>query len=74
MSEKCGILGDESEADGRNCNQGSRDGNNKERFNQDKDESTSDSCDGKKHEEKLTDINSKVIVSQELECDGGKRC
>jgi len=48
MSEKCGIQGDENEADGRNTNQEKRDRNSKERFKRDEDESTSDSSDVKK--------------------------
>ena len=84
MSAKYGVQGHESEVDGRNSNQGnkdtSNDRNSEERFNLDKDESTRDNNGDKNDEEKFRQINSKVIVSQELECDGGgkkkkkKRC
>jgi len=77
MSENYGIQGDESEVDGRNCNQGNKDisnnRNSEERFNQDEDESTSDNSDDKNDEEKFSQINNKVTVSQELECDGEKK-
>jgi len=76
-SEKYGIQGDENELDGRNANQGNKDSSNnrnsEERFNQDEDESTSDNSDDKNDEEKFSHINKKVIVSQELECDGEKK-
>ena len=76
MSEKYGVQGDESEVDGRNSNQGNKDisnnRNSEERFNRDEDESTSDNSDDKNDEEKFSQINNKVIVSQELECDGGE--
>jgi hypothetical protein len=76
MSKKYGVQGDESEVDGRNSNQGNKDisnnRNSEERFNQDEDESTSDNSDDKNDEEKFSQINNKVIVSQELECDGGE--
>jgi len=74
MSENGGIRGDECEADGRNSNQGNQDGNCEEWFNRDEGEPTSDSSDDEKCEEKFTDIKSKVIVLQELECGVGKRC
>ena len=74
MSEKYEVRGDESEVDGRNCNQGnkdiSNDRNSEERFNLDEDESTRDNNVDKNDEEKFGQINSKVIVSQELECEG----
>jgi len=73
MSEKYGVQGDESEADGRNSNQRNKDicsdRNSKERFNLDEDKSTRDN-NGYKNDEKFRQINSKVTVSQELECDG----
>jgi len=76
MSEKYGVQGDESEVDGRNSNQGnkdiSNDRNSEERFNLDEDKSTRDN-NGDNNEEKFRQINSKVIVSQELECDGEER-
>ena len=76
MSEKYGVQGDESEVDGRNSNQGnkdiSNDRNSEERFNLDEDKSTRDN-NGDNNEEKFRKINSKVIVSQELECDGEER-
>jgi len=86
MSEKYEIQGDESEVDGRNSNQGNKgirnnedvikliqngvDRNGEERFNQDEDETTSDSSDDKNDEERFSLINNKVILSQELEHDG----
>jgi len=77
MSEKYGIQGDESEADGRNRNQGKKDisnnRNNKERFNQDEGDSTSDNSEDKNDEETFRQINNKVIISRELECHGEKR-
>jgi len=77
MSKKYGVQGDESEVDGRNSNQGnkdiSNDRNSEERFNLDEDESTRDNNGDKNDEEKFGQINSKVIVSQELECDGEKK-
>jgi maltoporin len=89
MSEKYGIQGDESEVDGRNSNQGNKDirnngdiinltqndvdRNREERLNQDVDETTSDNGDDKNDEEKFTQINDKVIVSQELKCYGEKK-
>jgi len=73
MSEKFRVQGDESEVDGRNFHQGnkdiSNDRNSEERFNLDEDESTGDNNGDKSDEEKFRQINSKVIVSQELECD-----
>ena len=73
MSERYGAQRDESEVDGRNSNQGnkdiSNDRNSEERFNLDEDESTRDN-NGDKNDEKFRQINSKVIVSQVLECDG----
>jgi len=39
-------------------------------FNLDEDESTRDNNGDKNDDEKFRQINSKVIVSQELECDG----
>jgi len=85
MSEKQGIQGGENEADRRNSNQGQKDfRNNKgtikliqnyveERFNQDKDETVSDNSDDKNVEGKYSQINNKVVVSQELECGGRKK-
>jgi len=77
MSENCGIQGDKSEDDGRNSNQENKDisnnRNSEERFNQDEDESTSDNSDDTNDEEKFSQINNKVIVTQELECDGEKK-
>ena len=77
ISKKYGVQGDESEVDGRNSNQGnkdiSNDRNSEERINLDEDESTSDNNGDKNDEEKFGQINSKVIVSQELECDGEKK-
>jgi len=74
MSKKYGVQGDESEVDGRNFNQGnkdiSNDRNSEESFNLDEDESTRDNNGDKNDEEKFRQINSKVIVSQKLECDG----
>jgi len=62
MSEKYGVQGDESEVDGRNCNQGnkdiSNDRNSEERFNLDEDESTRDNNGDKNDEEKFRQINS----------------
>ena len=88
MSEKYGIQGDESEADGRNSNQGQKDFRNNEdtikliqngvdrhsaeRLNQDEDE-TSDNIGDKNDEGKFSQINNKVAVSLELECDGKKK-
>jgi len=87
MSEKYEIQGDESEVDGRNSNQGNKgiinnedvikltqngvDKNGEERFNQDEDETTSASSDDKNDEERFSLINNKVLLSQELKCDGG---
>jgi hypothetical protein len=89
MSEKQGIQGIENEADGRNSNQGHKDfrdnedaikliqndvdRNSEERFNQDKDETVSDNSDDKNVEGKYSQINNKVVVSQELECGGDKK-
>jgi hypothetical protein len=74
VSEKYGVQGDESEADGRNSNQGnkdiSNDRNSEERFKLDEDESTRDNNGDKNDDEKFKQISSRVIVSQELECDG----
>jgi len=74
MSETYGVQGDESEVDGRNSHQGnkdiSNDRNSEKRFNLDEDESTRENNSDKNDEEKFRQINSKVIVSQELECDG----
>jgi len=74
MSEKYGAQGDESEVGGKNSHQGnkdiSNDRNSEERFNLDEDESTRDNNGDKNDEEMFRKINSKVIVSQELECDG----
>jgi len=74
MSEKYGVQGDESEVEGRNSHQGNKDINNdrnsEERFNLDEDESTRDNDGDKNDEDKFRQINCKVIVSQELECDG----
>ena len=65
MSEKYEVRGDESEVDGRNCNQGnkdiSNDRNSEERFILDEDESTRDNNGDKNDEEKFRQINSKVI-------------
>ena len=68
MSEKYGILGDASEVDGRNSNQGHKDfgnsedtikltqngvdKNSEERLNQDEDETTSDNSNDKNDEGK----------------------
>ena len=75
MSEKYGIHGDESEADGRNSNQGNKDisnnRNSNERINKDEDDSTSDNSEDK-NEEEVRQIN-KVIVSHKLECDVEKK-
>jgi hypothetical protein len=89
MSEKYEIQGDESEVGGRNSNQGNMgirnkeditqltqngvDKNGEERFNQDEDETTSDNSDNKNDEERFSLINNKVILLQELECDGGRK-
>jgi hypothetical protein len=77
MSEKYRVQGDESEVDGRNSNQGNKDisneRNSEERFNLDKDESTRDNNGHKNDAEKFRQINSKVIVSQELQCDDEKK-
>jgi len=77
IREKYGVQGNESEVDGRNSNQGnkdiSNDRNSEERFNLDKDESTRDSNGDRNDDEKFRQINSKVIVSQELEYDGEKK-
>jgi len=74
MSEKYGVQGDESEVDDRNSNQGNKDisniRNSEESSNLDEYESTRDNNGDKNDEEKFRQINSKVIVSQELECDG----
>ena len=74
MSEKYEVQGDESEVDGRNSHQGNKDigndRNSEERFNLDEDESTRDNNGDKNDEEKFRQINSTVIVSQNLECDG----
>ena len=71
---KYGVQGDESEVDGRNSHKGNKDISNdrssEERFNLDEDESTRDNNGDEIDEEKFRQINSKVIVSQELECDG----
>jgi len=65
MSEKYGVQGDESEVDGRNCNEGnkdiSNDRNSEERFNLGEDESTRDNNGDKNNDEKFRQINSKVI-------------
>ena len=42
-----------------------------ERLNQDDDVTTSDNSDYKNDEGKFSQINNKVVLSQELECDGG---
>ena len=77
MSEKYGVQGDESEIDGRNSNQGnkdiSNDRNSEERLIVDEDESTRDNNGDKNDEEKFRQINSKVIVSKELDCDGEEK-
>jgi len=75
MSEKCGIQGNESEVDVRNSNQGKKDisDNKTVKINLDEDESTNNNSDEKNDEEKFGEINSKVIVSQELEYDGEKK-
>jgi hypothetical protein len=89
MSEKQGIQGGENKADGRNSNQKHKDfRNNKdkiklmqnyvdrnsgERFNQDKDKTVSNNSDDMNVEGKYSQINNKVGVSQELECDGDKK-
>jgi len=77
MSDKYGVQGDESVVDGGNGNQGnkdiSNDRNSAERFNLDKDESTRDNNGDKNDDEKFRQINSKVIVSQELQCDDEKK-
>jgi hypothetical protein len=86
MSEKQGIQGGENEADGGNSNQEHKDfrnnentikliqndvdGNSEEGFNQDKDETVSDNSDDMNVEGKYSQINNKVGISQELECDG----
>jgi len=74
MSEKYGVKGDDSEVGSRHSNQGNKDiindRNSEERFNLDEDESTRDNNGDKNDEEKFRQINSKVIVSQELECYG----
>jgi hypothetical protein len=90
MSEKHEIQGDESEVDGRNSNQGNKgirnnediikltqsgvDKNGEERFNQDEDETTSDNNDDKNDEERISLINNKVSLSQELSVMGKKGC
>jgi len=75
MSEKYGIHGDGSEADGRNSNQGNKDisnnRNTNERINQDEDDSTNDNSEDKNEE--VRQINNKVIVSHKLECDAEKK-
>jgi hypothetical protein len=86
MSEKYEIQGDESEVDGKNLNQENKDIRNKEDivkttencvdsngeeiFKQDESETTSDNSDDKNDEGRCSQINNKVILSQELECDG----
>ena len=88
MSEKYEIQGDEREVDGRNSNQGNKgirnnvdiikltqngvDKNGEEGYNQDEDETTSDNSGDKNDKERFSLINNNVILSQELECDGGK--
>ena len=88
MSEKYGIQGYESEVAGRNGNQGHKDfrnsadtikliqngvdRNSEERLNQDVDE-TSDNSDNKNDEGKFGQINNKVVVSQEIECNDEKK-
>jgi hypothetical protein len=85
MSEKYRNQGDENEVDGRNSYQGNKDfrnnediikliqngvdRNSEERLNQDEDETTSYNSDDKNDEGKFGQINNKVVVSQELECD-----
>jgi len=49
------------------------DRNSEERFNQDEDETISDNSADNNVEEKYSQINNKVVVSQELECDGKKK-
>jgi hypothetical protein len=44
--------------------------NGEEGYNQDEDETTSDNSDNKNDEERFSLINNKVILLQELECDG----
>jgi L-cysteine desulfidase len=89
MSENYGIQGDESEADGRKSNQRHKgpsnnqdiiksiqndvDRNSEERPNQDKEETTSDNSEDKNEEGKHSQINTKMVVSQELECDDEKK-
>jgi len=86
MSEKYEMQGDESEVDRRNSNQGNKvirnnedimkftqngvDKNGEGRFNQDEDGTTSDNSDDKNAGERISLIKSKVILSEELECDG----
>ena len=88
MSEKYGIQGDEGEADGRNSSQGHKDFRNNEdtikliqndvdrhsaeRLNQDEDGTTSDNSDNRNDEVKFS-LTIKVVLSQELECDSGKK-
>jgi hypothetical protein len=88
MSEKYESQGDESEVDGKNPNQENKDNRNKEdiikstencvdrnaeeRSKQDESETTSDNNDDKNDEGRCSQIHNKVILSQELECDGEK--
>ena len=90
MNEKYEIQENESEVDGRNSNQGNKgirhnediikltlngvDKNGEERFNQDEDETTSYNNDDKNDEERISLINNKVSLSQELSVMGEKRC
>jgi hypothetical protein len=88
MSEKYESQGDESEVDGKNPNQENKDIRNKEdmikpaensidrngeeRSKQDESETISGNSDGKNDEGGYSQVNNKVILSQGLECDGGK--
>jgi len=85
MNEKYGHQGDESEVDERNSNQVNKDIRNnediikltqngvdksgEEKFNQDKDENTSDKSDDKNGEVRFSPTINKVILTQELEGD-----
>ena len=85
MNEKYGHQGDESEVDERNSNQVNKDIRNnediikltqngvdksgEEKFNQDKDENTSDKSDDKNGEVRFSPTINKVILTQELEDD-----
>ena len=73
MGENYGVKIDENEIDGRNSNQGNKDISNdrksEESFILEEDESTRDN----NGDEKFRQINSKVIVSQELECNGEEK-